>query len=73
MDMDESGRDIAYIENKRAKRNLWMRTKNGVYVLDVLVALPEHKKGNQSTNEGHKNNQKEWNKFSETSFHWQGR
>ena len=43
MDMDDSGRDIAYIENKRTKEKMWMRQRNGVYVLDILVAPPGHK------------------------------
>ena len=40
MDLDEHGNDYAYIENKRTKEQLWMRQRNGVYVLDVLVGPP---------------------------------
>ena len=36
---DESG---SFIENKRPRERLWMREKNGVYVLDVYVAPPDH-------------------------------
>ncbi len=41
VDLDEDGNDYAYIENKRTKEKLWMRQRNGVYVLDVLVGPPE--------------------------------
>ena len=36
---DESG---SFIENKRSRERLWMREENGVYVLDVYVAPPDH-------------------------------
>ena len=36
---DESG---SFIEDKRSRERLWMREENGVYVLDVYVAPPDH-------------------------------
>ena len=36
---DESG---SFIENKRSRERMWMREENGVYVLDVYVASPDH-------------------------------
>ena len=44
MDMDASGKDIAYIQNKETGEKMWMRQRHGVYVLDVLVAPPEYVK-----------------------------
>ena len=42
-DRDGSGKDLAYIENKRNKERIYMRQEKGVYVLDVLVAPPKSK------------------------------
>ena len=36
---DESG---SFMENKRSRERPWMREENGVYVLDLYVAPPEH-------------------------------
>ena len=36
-------RDGSYIENEWSKDRLWLREDNGVYVLDILVAPPNHK------------------------------
>ena len=40
MHLGEYGNDLSYVENKRAKERMWMRQRNGVYVLDVLVGPP---------------------------------
>ena len=37
--------DGSFIENVETREKLWMRQENGVYVLDVLVALPDDGKG----------------------------
>ena len=39
-DMDESGVSNSYIEKKDTGEKLWLRERNGVYVLDLLVAPP---------------------------------
>ena len=39
-DLDEHGNDYSYIGNKKSRDRLWLRDKNGVYVLDMLVAPP---------------------------------
>ena len=52
MDMTEDGKDLAYIQNKKTGQQMWMRQRNGVYVLDLLVAPPsdtEDPKGQNST------------------------
>ena len=40
-DQDGSGKDMSYIQNKRSSEKIWLRQENGVYVLDLMVALPE--------------------------------
>ena len=42
-DLDDEGNDCSYIENKQTGDVLWLRERNGVYVLDVLVAPPDYK------------------------------
>ena len=37
-DQDISGKDMSYIQNKRTNDKIWLRQKNGVYVLDLMVA-----------------------------------
>ena len=39
-DQDSSGKDTSYIQNKRTNEKMWLRQENGVYVLDLMVALP---------------------------------
>ena len=39
-DMDDEGYVCSYIESKDTGDKLWLRERNGVYVLDVLVAPP---------------------------------
>ena len=38
---DDDGNGYAYIENKSTGEKLWLRESEGVYVLDMLVALLE--------------------------------
>ena len=40
-DQDSSGKDASCIQNKRTNENIWLRQENGVYVLDLMVALPQ--------------------------------
>ena len=39
-DLDEWGANCSYIESKSTGKRLWLRERNGVYVLDVMVAPP---------------------------------
>ena len=44
-DQDSSGKDTSYIQNKRTKNKrtnekIWLRQENGLYVLDLMEALP---------------------------------
>ena len=39
-DVDEKGNNHSYIEKKDTGERLWLRERNGVYVLDVMVAPP---------------------------------
>ena len=39
-DVDVHGNCHSYIEKKETGERLWLRERNGVYVLDVLVAPP---------------------------------
>ena len=39
-DTDAQGNCHSYIEKKGTGEKLWLRERNGVYVLDVLVAPP---------------------------------
>ena len=50
--MTDDGRDLAYIQNKKTGQRMWMRQRNGVYVLDTLVAPPNYTKSfkNNDTN-----------------------
>ena len=41
-DQDSSGKDTSYIQNKRTNEKIWLRQENGVYVLDLMVALPQN-------------------------------
>ena len=36
---DSSGKDTSYIQNKRTSEKIWLRQENGVYVLDLMMAL----------------------------------
>ena len=38
MDLDDEGHDYSYIESKSTGERLWLREREGVYVLDMLVA-----------------------------------
>ena len=38
MDLDDEGHDYTYIESKSTGERLWLREREGVYVLDMLVA-----------------------------------
>ena len=40
MDLDDQGNDYSYIESRKTGERLWMRQRNGVYVLDLLVGPP---------------------------------
>ena len=40
-DLDSSGKDTSYIQNKRSNEKIWLRQGSGVYVLDLMVALPQ--------------------------------
>ena len=42
-DIDDEGYDRSYMENKVTGDKLCSRERNGVYVLDVLVAPPGYK------------------------------
>ena len=55
-DQDSSGKDTAYIQNKRTNEKIWLRQENGVYVLDLMVAHPQM--SNDRSTDPH--------------FHWQG-
>ena len=39
-ELDNSGYDVSYIENKQTQDRIWLRRENGVYVLDMVVAPP---------------------------------
>ena len=45
-DMGPDGSNRSYIEQKDAGEKLWLRERNGVYVLDVYVASPEYEDKN---------------------------
>ena len=55
-DQENSGRDMSYIQNKRSNEKIWLRQENGVYVLDLMVALPQVRN----------------DRSSDPHFHWQG-
>ena len=38
MDLDDEGDDYSYIESKSSGERLWLREREGVYVLDMLIA-----------------------------------
>ena len=40
-DQDSSGKDTSYIQNKRTNEKILLRQANGVYVLDLMFALPQ--------------------------------
>ena len=40
MDLDDFGNDYSYIESKSTGEKLWLREREGVYVLDMMVAPP---------------------------------
>ena len=39
-DTDDWGENCSFIESKATGKKLWLRERNGVYVLDVMVAPP---------------------------------
>lgn len=39
-DQDDRGRDVSYMQSKRAQEKIWLRKDNGVYVSDLLVDPP---------------------------------
>ena len=42
-DVDEWGDNCSYIDSKATGKRMWLRERNGVYVLDVMVAPPNYK------------------------------
>ena len=44
---DSQGNDCSYIEHVDSGEVMWLRERDGVYVLDVLVAPPEYKPDDQ--------------------------
>ena len=45
MDVDDDGNDYSYIESKTTGERLWLREREGVYVLDMLIAPPAGQNG----------------------------
>ena len=45
-DQDAHGRDRSYIEHKETGEVMWLRERDGVYVLDILIAPPGTDPGN---------------------------
>ena len=42
-DQDEWGDNCSYIESRTSGEKMWLRERNGVYVLDVMVGPPSYK------------------------------
>ena len=55
-EQDSSEKDMSYIQKKRSNEKIWLRQENGVYVLDLMVALPQM--SNDRSTDPH--------------FHWKG-
>ena len=45
MDLDDEGNDFSFIESKSTGERLWLREREGVYLLEMLIAPPAGQNG----------------------------